>query len=55
MLSGGSILAHGGGWDEMAFVAAPLLLFAVLLFLANRSAREADESVDPPEQDADEC
>jgi len=32
------VLAHQGGWDEMLFVAAPLLLFAFLLFLANRKA-----------------
>jgi hypothetical protein len=33
------VLAHQGGWDEMLFVALPLGLFAVLLFIANRKAQ----------------
>jgi hypothetical protein len=33
------VLAHQGGWDEMLFVAVPLGLFAVLLFIANRKAQ----------------
>lgn len=31
-------LAHQGGWDEILLVAAPLSLFAGLLYLANRRA-----------------
>jgi hypothetical protein len=31
-------LAHQGGWDEIAMVAVPLLLVAVLLLVANRRA-----------------
>lgn len=45
------VLAHQGGWDEMLFVAAPLLLFAFLLFLANRKAAAQLEEEDG--QDAD--
>lgn len=33
-----STLAHQGGWDEVLLVAAPLSLFAGLLYLANRRA-----------------
>lgn len=32
------ILAHQGGWDEILMVAGPLLVFAGVLFLANRRA-----------------
>ena len=32
------VLAHQGGWDEIAMVAGPLLVFACVLFLANRRA-----------------
>jgi len=34
-------LAHQGGWDEIAMVAVPLLLVAVLLVVANRRATQA--------------
>lgn len=40
------LLAHQGGWDEALFVLAPVALFALLLWLANRRAAkrlEADE------------
>ena len=33
-----SLVAHQGGWDEVLLVAAPLSLFAGLLYLANRRA-----------------
>jgi hypothetical protein len=33
-----ALLAHQGGWDEILLVAAPLSLFAGLLYLANRRA-----------------
>ena len=32
------IVAHQGGWDEILMVAGPLLVFAGVLFLANRRA-----------------
>jgi hypothetical protein len=30
------LYAHQGGWDEILFVLAPLILFAVLLLVARR-------------------
>lgn len=33
------VLAHEGGWDEIALVAGPLLLLWLLLVLANRRAK----------------
>ena len=32
------ILAHQGGWDEALLVAAPIALFALILWIANRRA-----------------
>lgn len=34
------IVAHQGGWDELAFVLLPISLFAVLLAIANRRANQ---------------
>jgi hypothetical protein len=34
------LLAHQGGWDEVFFVAAPLVVFAGLLLLAKRRAEK---------------
>lgn len=31
-----ALFAHQGGWDEILFVLAPLILFAVLLLVARR-------------------
>lgn len=33
------LLAHQGGWDEILMVAAPIAVFGVLLWLANRRAQ----------------
>jgi hypothetical protein len=33
-----ALLAHQGGWDEIAFVVVPIALLAGLLVLANRRA-----------------
>ncbi len=33
-----NLLAHQGGWDEILMVAGPLLVFAAVLFMANRRA-----------------
>lgn len=38
MTSGTWVLAHQGGWDELGLVLTPILLFAGLLWLANRRA-----------------
>ena len=32
------LLAHQGGWDEMLFVAVPIVIFGSLLAVANRRA-----------------
>ena len=33
------VFAHQGGWDEMLFVAIPIGLFALLLYVANKKAQ----------------
>ena len=39
-----AVLAHQGGWDEALFVAVPMLIFVVLLWIAKRRAEaEAGE------------
>lgn len=46
-----AVIAHQGGWDEILFVAAPLIVFAGLLYLANKRADKqgtADESAKKP-------
>ncbi len=41
---GSRVIAHQGGLDELAFVAVPLAVLALLLWLAaRRAAREADK------------
>ncbi len=37
------IFAHGGGWDELLFVLAPLAVSAALLWLAKRFGAETTE------------
>lgn len=44
-----SLLAHEGGWDEMALVAGPILILAGLLVLANRRADKAAAERDTSE------
>lgn len=50
------VLAHQGGWDELAFVLVPIALFAGLLAVANRRAvraqAERDAAIEPDEPDA---
>lgn len=36
------VLAHQGGWDEIVFVLAPLVLFAILLLTARKRADRVD-------------
>jgi len=38
----GTVLAHQGGWDEILFVLAPLVVFAGLLSLARKRADQLD-------------
>lgn len=47
-----ALLAHQGGWDELLFVATPVVLFAGLLLLArSRAEREAADADEPVSQD----
>jgi len=49
------VIAHQGGWDEILMVAGPLLVFAGVLYLANKRANDklaehtetAESQVDP--------
>ena len=49
------VLAHQGGWDEFGLVLVPLLVIAVLLFIANRRANrvaeERRQAISPPSTD----
>jgi hypothetical protein len=47
------LLAHQGGWDEILLVLVPIVLFAVLLVIANRRANviEARRGADEPRGD----
>ena len=41
------VLAHQGGWDEILFVALPMVVLALLLWAARRRAeREAADEAD---------
>ena len=49
------VLAHQGGWDELLLVAAPIVVFVVLLRVANSRAAHlgdgpdsVDDRGDPP-------
>ncbi|HEV8297761.1 MAG TPA: hypothetical protein VGQ20_10700 [Acidimicrobiales bacterium] len=46
------VLAHQGGWDELLFVLAPLVVIGILLFVANRRADSgATHDETPPRTD----
>lgn len=45
-MTGASVLAHQGGWDEILFVLAPLVLFAALLVVARRRVDRMDRMAD---------
>jgi hypothetical protein len=49
------LLAHQGGWDEMLFVAVPILIFGGLLAVANRRAsrieKQRPQTGDAPPRD----
>jgi hypothetical protein len=42
------VLAHQGGWDEMAFVLVPLLVFFILQWLNRRKGRTSGDDVKGP-------
>jgi hypothetical protein len=46
VVTAAALLAHQGGWDEILFVLAPLVLFAFLLLVARRRV-DRMESDDP--------
>ena len=37
-----ALLAHGGGWDEAAFIALPVALFGGLLAVADKRAQAVE-------------
>ncbi|HET6832431.1 MAG TPA: hypothetical protein VFH30_01090 [Acidimicrobiales bacterium] len=41
------LLAHQGGWDEMLFVAVPIVIFGGLLAVANRRASRIERQQPP--------
>lgn len=47
-----AILAHQGGWDEIALVGGPILIFAAMLALARRRALQhvATGLIEPSEE-----
>ncbi|MGH9185886.1 MAG: hypothetical protein ACRD0U_08760 [Acidimicrobiales bacterium] len=47
-----ALFAHQGGWDEILLVAAPIVVFAGLLWLANRRAEAQLEAEADDESDA---
>lgn len=51
-LSSAPVVAHQGGWDEMLFVAGPLLLIGGVLWAANRRVKAQINDRDNPVADA---
>ena len=53
-MNAATVLAHQGGWDEILFVLAPLLVFAGLLWVARKRVDEMESADDgtPPARDA---
>ena len=43
-----TILAHQGGWDEALVVAVPIAVFALILWLANRTAARLQREQEGP-------
>jgi len=41
------VVAHAGGLDEIAFVAAPVLIFLTLQWLSRRKARREQDNRGP--------
>jgi len=42
------LLGHQGGWDEILFVAVPIVIFGGLLAVANRRASRVERQEHPP-------
>ena len=38
-----TVLAHQGGWDEILFVLAPLIVFAGLLYVARKRVDDMED------------
>ena len=45
----GVVVAHQGGWDEILFVLAPLLVFAGLLLVARKRVDQMEDDAAPGE------
>lgn len=50
-----TVLAHQGGWDEILFVLAPLILFAVLLMVARRRVDQMEADGDPRDEPSNDA
>src|SRR5262245_63785875 len=48
------LLAHQGGWDEMLFVAVPIVIFGSLLAVANRRASRIEQQRPPSGERSEE-
>jgi hypothetical protein len=46
-----ALLAHQGGWDEVLMVLVPIVIFGVLLVVANRRANTIDDQRNRHERD----
>lgn len=49
----GAVLAHQGGWDEIALIAVPILVIAALLVLAKRRVDALDGDRGPDRHTGD--
>ena len=47
------IVAHAGGWDEIAFVSLPILIFLTLQWLSRRKARREQDIRGPGTKNPD--
>jgi hypothetical protein len=37
-----AVLAHQGGWDEVAFIAGPLIVIGIVAWVGRRRERDED-------------
>jgi hypothetical protein len=47
------LLAHAGGWDEIAFVSLPIIIFLTLQWLSRRKARQEQDNRGPETNNPD--